>query len=303
MAETIYAAFLFPELFEKTETLFAQEAPRGSTLRSQGLKSLSQQVQEASDTFIEALNLKGCLLAGLSVSLCQLTSALYFAKAIKQRSPDTIVAIGGSTFGWTSAARLLDFFSPIDLLVMGEGEAPLTRIVGHLRSGKSLDDLPQIPGVVSRKSVASKPPLSPFSQLVSLEALPTPDYDDYFGLLEKFDPQNRFFPTIPVETSRGCWWHGRDTKHLKGCAFCNLNLQWSGYRSKGPSKSVSEVDELTQRHRTLSVAIVDNVLPKSGMMDFFKGLTRTGQRLPIVLRAQGRHAPRNAQGHEGCRRP
>jgi ribosomal peptide maturation radical SAM protein 1 len=277
LAETIYAAILFPELFEKTETLFDREAPRGSKLRSQGLKSLSRQVQEASETFIEALNLKECLLAGLSVSLCQLTSALYFAREIKRRSPETVVVVGGSTFGWTTADGLLDYFSPIDLLVMGEGEVPLTRIVGHLCSGGSLDDLPQMPGVLSRKSVAAKPPLSPFSQLVSLEALPTPDYDDYFGLLERFDPQNRFFPTIPVETSRGCWWHGREPGSPRGCAFCNLNLQWSGYRSKGSSKSVSEVDDLTQRHRTLSVAIVDNVLPKSGMMDFFKGLTQLGK--------------------------
>jgi ribosomal peptide maturation radical SAM protein 1 len=274
LAETVYAAILLPDLFEKTETLFVQQAPGGSALRSQGLKSLSQRVQETSDTFLDALNLKGCLLAGLSVSLCQLTSTLYFARGLKRRSPETVVVVGGSTFGWTSAARLLDFYPAIDLMVMGEGEIPLARIVGHLRSGGCLHDLPQIPGVLSRKPVVSQPPLSPFSQLASLEDLPTPDYAEYFALLKTFGPENRFFPTIAIETSRGCWWHGRDPESPKGCAFCNLNLQWSGYRSKDPSKSVSEVDDLTQRHRTLSVAIVDNVLPENGIMDFFRGLTR-----------------------------
>jgi ribosomal peptide maturation radical SAM protein 1 len=274
LAETVYAALLFPDLCEKTETLFVQQAPKGSALRSQGLKFLSKRVQETSDAFVDALNLKGCLLAGLSVSLCQLTSALYFARALKRRSPDTVVVVGGSTFGWTSAARLLDFYPAIDLMVMGEGEIPLTRIVGHLRSGGRLHDLPQIPGVLSRKSVISQSPLGQFSQLASLEDLPTPDYDEYFALLETFDQQDRFFPTIPIETSRGCWWHGKGPEGPKGCAFCNLNLQWSGYRSKNPSKSVSEVNNLTQRHRTLSVVIVDNVMPKNGGMDFFKGLTQ-----------------------------
>jgi ribosomal peptide maturation radical SAM protein 1 len=290
LAETIYATLLFPDLFEKTETLFVQQAPRGSALRSQGLKSLSQRVQEISEGFIEALNLKGCLLAGLSVSLCQLTSSLYFAGALKRRSPETIVVVGGATFGWTSAAKLLDFYPSIDLMVMGEGEIPLTRIVGHLRTGGCLHDLPQIPGVLSRKPVVSQPPASQFSQLASLENIPTPDYDDYFRLLRTFGPENRFFPTIPIETSRGCWWHGEDREVPKGCAFCNLNLQWSGYRSKDPSKSVSEVNDLTQKHRTLSVAIVDNVLPKSGAMDFFKGLTQLDKdfRIFCELRANTR---------------
>jgi ribosomal peptide maturation radical SAM protein 1 len=174
----------------------------------------------------------------------------------------------------SSVARLLDFYPPIDLMVMGEGEIPLTRIVGHLRSGGWLNDLPQIPGVLSRRPVVSQPPAIQFSQLASIEDLPTPDYDAYFGLLKTFDPQNRFFPTIPIETSRGCWWHAKDPAAPSGCAFCNLNLQWSGYRSKDLSKSVSEVNDLTQRHRTLSVAVVDNVLPKSGTVDFFKGLTQ-----------------------------
>jgi ribosomal peptide maturation radical SAM protein 1 len=303
LAETIYAAILFPELFEKTKTLFFHQTPRGSALRSQGLKSLSRRVQETSEGFIEALNLKGCLLAGLSVSLCQLTSSLYFAGALKRRSPETVVVVGGATFGWTSAARLLDFYPSIDLMVMGEGEIPLTRIVGHLRSGGCLDDLPQIPGVLSRDPAVSQPPASQFSQLTTLQDIPTPDYDDYFRLLGTFGPENRFFPTLPIETSRGCWWHGGDKRLPRGCAFCNLNLQWSGYRSKDPLKCVSEVHGLTQKHKTLSVAIVDNVLPKDGAVDFFKGLTQLNKdfRIFCELRANTRPDALKAMRDAGIR--
>ena len=72
-----------------------------------------------------------------------------------------------------------------------------------------------------------------FNQMTELSDLSPPDYDDYFELLQSFSPEKTFFPTLPMEMSRGCWWH-RPLKDGKstGCAFCNLNLQWEGYRAK-----------------------------------------------------------------------
>jgi hypothetical protein len=55
-----------------------------------------------------------------------------------------------------------------------------------------------------------------------------------------------------------------------GCAFCNLNLQWKGYRHKDPSRVISEIDHLTGMYQTLSVSIVDNVLPRKSSRVVFK---------------------------------
>ena len=91
-----------------------------------------------------------------------------------------------------------------------------------------------------------------FQQTSSLNALPPPDYDDYFDLLRSLDSQNIFFPVLPVETSRGCWWQQsyvpdkttpKMSGHPAGCAFCNLNLQWEGYRAKDPSQALKEIVE------------------------------------------------------------
>ena len=80
-----------------------------------------------------------------------------------------------------------------------------------------------------------------------------------------------FFPTLPVETSRGCWWkRAAGSAKVTGCAFCNLNLQWDGYRSKPAYQVAAEIDYLTGRHQTLSVAIMDNVLPKKNAIDMFE---------------------------------
>ena len=82
--------------------------------------------------------------------------------------------------------------------------------------------------------------------------------------------------------SRGCWWNRLDRNGKStGCAFCNLNLQWSGYRFKKPSKVVTEIDSLTSTHKTLSVAIVDNVLPKDTSAEIFKQLATLQKDLRI----------------------
>jgi hypothetical protein len=82
-----------------------------------------------------------------------------------------------------------------------------------------------------------------------------------------------FFPILPVESSRGCWWlRTKGVGHTKGCAFCNLNLQWEGYRSKAPGQVVAEINSLTSQHQSLSVSFVDNVLPKKTAYKIFKEL-------------------------------
>ena len=57
-----------------------------------------------------------------------------------------------------------------------------------------------------------------------------------------------------------------------GCAFCNLNLQWEGYRTKKPSQVVDEINHLTDKHQTLSVSMVDNVLPRNTSTEVFAKL-------------------------------
>jgi hypothetical protein len=111
--------------------------------------------------------------------------------------------------------------------------------------------------------------------LPHLERLATPDYGDYFKTLGTFSPDKQFFPTLPVESSRGCWWKGAALeKQTKGCAFCNLNLQWSGYRQRVPARIVHDINILTERHQTLSIAFMDNVLPAKSSKELFSALGR-----------------------------
>lgn len=273
LAESIYAALLYPQRISQTEKLFIREARRSPLLKKTGLKNLAILTEKTTREFVDRINWQDVSLAGFSVSLCQLTSSLYFIKTIKHEHPDLITVIGGSSFSADSAPRILKLFPEIDAVVTGEGELPLYRFIQHLDRFRVQEDFPEIKGIHTRLWNSAGKHKDHFSQLETLEDLPFPDYDDYFELLQSFDPQKRFFPTLPVEISRGCWWIRTSThKKSSGCAFCNLNLQWSGYRSKKTSRVISEFDRLTNRYRTLSLAIVDNVLPRDTSEDIFNQL-------------------------------
>jgi ribosomal peptide maturation radical SAM protein 1 len=275
LAETVYAALLYPEQFQQIEKLFNQESGRKSALKTDGLRSITARVKKISDDFISSRNWGDYLLAGFSVSLCQLTSALYFIKRIKEKFPKLIIVIGGSTFSGSATGGFFELFPEVDAVINGEGELPFSQLIDCLTKSPSISGVPPIKGLSMPEAARDHNAAVGFQQITSLNSLPPPDYDDYFNLLKSFDSQNIFFPTLPVETSRGCWWRQSNVSgKAAGCAFCNLNLQWEGYRNKEPSQVVDEIDHLTGKHQTLSVSMVDNVLPRNTSTEVFPKLDR-----------------------------
>jgi ribosomal peptide maturation radical SAM protein 1 len=273
LAESVYAALLFPNRLKQAKTLFSRESNRNSLLKTINFHSLTTLVKKTTDAFLDQHNWGRYGLIGFSISLCQLTSALYVIKRIKQRFPNRIIVIGGAAISGNAGHGVLDAFPEVDVVVNGEGELPLGRLIHNLRMSLLLDDIPKIRGVVTRRTSATKSVESAFLQIEALSHLPPPDYTDYFNLLGSLDTQQTFFPTLPVEISRGCWWKRTlQSGKVTGCAFCNLNLQWEGYRSKQARQVVSEIDHLTDQYKILSVAFTDNVLPKKESANIFKQL-------------------------------
>jgi ribosomal peptide maturation radical SAM protein 1 len=279
IAESIYAALLYPERFEVVEKLFDREARSKPILKNAGFKKITTQAKKVTDDFVDNLKGEDYLLAGFSVSLCQLTAGLYIIKRIKYRFPHLFIVIGGSTFSGTTTAKFFKLFPEVDAVINGEGEQPLSQLIGHLKATRNTADWPSVQGLKTPASADLDDVGQTFNQLDNLNKLPAPDYDDYFALLKSFSPHSTFFPVLPVESSRGCWWRKtipsgwtgqNNSTPAKGCAFCNLNLQWQGYRHKEPSRVVKEIDHLTGRHQLLAVSLVDNVLPGQSAAEVFK---------------------------------
>jgi len=280
LSECVYAALLYPQRIDAIEKLFKKEAHKNKVLSKINFRSLIKNTRKVTDDRLGQVDWQEIGLVGFSICLCQLTASLYAARQIKSLSPETLVVAGGSTLANPNCRLYLDGFKQLDAIIVGEGELPLRKLISDLQAHGRIEAVKNVKGVITRHTAKKEKPC--FSQLTDFESLPTPDYGDYFNTLKEFPQDRRFFATLPVESSRGCWWQGMaKPNQVKGCAFCNLNMQWNGYRKKAPEKVVDEIDALTNRHQTLSVAFMDNVLPPGNTRTFFSKLAQLGKDLKM----------------------
>jgi ribosomal peptide maturation radical SAM protein 1 len=275
LSESLYAAILYPERKERIEQLWRKQTSRFPLLRLTDFHELCRRLKQITDQFIDGEDWDRYFLLGFSICFGQLTSSIYFIRQIKRRTSSAKVVVGGSHCAGKMGESLLNVFQEIDYIIQGEGERPLVHLIRSLEAYPEQKGLLVIPGLLSRGERHSEIELS---QVRHLDELPIPDYTEYFGLLRSLNTAKQFLPKIPMEISRGCWWRKSTTKKaISGCAFCNLNIQWRGYRSKSHHKVAAELDSLTDRFQVLSISFVDNLLPRKDLKVLFKGLGALGK--------------------------
>jgi hypothetical protein len=175
------------------------------------------------------------------------------------------------------AGALQALFPQVDYVICGEGERPLAALVDTLRHGGAVPE--GVFPIISGEQGEGRE----MGQVADLDSLPVPDFREYFFELAQVFGADTFFPELPVEFSRGCWW-GK-------CSFCNLNLQWCGYRHKSANRMLAEVRQLAQAHGCLDFFFTDNVLPRRESRGFFRQMaTVSGDfRFFAEMRSEQRH--------------
>lgn len=259
LSEIPYAALLYPQK-QNEQSVFFDRRLRGTDIgKTLDLDTLGKRLHAATDRILGGIDWGLYSLVGFSICLGQLMSSLWCIKKIRQRAPRVKILVGGSCCASELGESLLRSFEEIDFVINGEGERPLAHLAAEITQKCGLRIAP-FPGLLQRDE--ELPAHGAFSQVPSLDSLPVPDFDDYLQALQGLPPHLRFIPKLPMEISRGCWWRGTaPTGKDRGCRFCNLNLQWKGYRTKSPQRVAQELDGLARTHQILSVSFMDNLLP------------------------------------------
>lgn len=184
---------------------------------------------------------------GFPSSFHQTCACLAVAKGLKNNANPPIVIFGGANCEGEMGWQLVHSFPWIDYVATGEADVSFPRFIANLL-GQG-DDTP-VPGILSRYQALSSP-----QHAEDLDALPLPDYSDFFDRARRSSLGVALDPVALIETSRGCWW---GEKHH--CTFCGLNGETIAFRSKSPQRAFLEFASLSTQYQVKRIDCVDNIL-------------------------------------------
>lgn len=293
LGETLYQALLYPDRAQAARE--AMSATPWAEVPLEGAEPVPATPEARAACFDELLAELGPLLDEqvedwldeapdvLALTTCfgQTFANLALAGRIKTARPETVVVLGGSTLSARVGPSLLRAYPWLDFIVQGEGELPLEALLRSLLAGGRGESL---------RGVLIQGATSPAElwEVPDMGALPLPDFDEYAALAEQLGVDW----ALPLEGSRGCWWdRTRRTGNPRAtCHFCNLNVQWSGYREKSVQRVIDEVATMSDRYDNSRIYFLDNILRFRGVEALGAGLRDLGLDLDIFyeMRAQMR---------------
>ena len=194
-------------------------------------------------------------LVGFTSVFQQHLASLALARALKARLPDVTIVMGGANCEATMGAETVRQFPFVDAVVSGEADLVFAELAARLVDGEAIGDMP---GVLTREiadRALSSGCMPGTSSVQDLDALPFPDYGDYFDQFAATRFAREWQPSVFVETSRGCWWGER-----MHCTFCGLNGATMSYRSKSAPRALDELTHLAAAHPGADIQVVDNIL-------------------------------------------
>jgi ribosomal peptide maturation radical SAM protein 1 len=185
---------------------------------------------------------------GFPTTFHQTCACLAVAKRLKQLPSPPVIVFGGANCEGEMGRQLARSFPYIDYVCVQEGERAFPALLQRLLRGRQTP----APGIVSADQVDSPEAPSPIEDL---DALPMPDYSDYFERISRASWSSAVDVHLLMETSRGCWWGAK-----QHCTFCGLNGATMRFRSKSPERAFSEMQHLSETYGVRKVECVDNIL-------------------------------------------
>lgn len=274
--ELLIGELLFSQFLNDTDTsqLLAQTARSSSVGESEIGRSALLYLSEAREkVFAFVYSTASALLEMNPRVVCfsslfqQHSAALSLAKALRARSDQMILIMGGSNCEGEMGEQTAASFATLDFVVSGPGELVLPELLTQLLSNSIPTALDGVFPTARHRSFPR--PNARYAQEGELDELPYPDFDDYFAQLHERFGSEIGEVLLPVETSRGCWWGVRNH-----CTFCGLNGSTMQLRQKSPERAFAEFHRLSEQYPKGRLIPVDNILPNNYFTTLLPKLAR-----------------------------
>jgi ribosomal peptide maturation radical SAM protein 1 len=266
IGDWLFSAEAFGDRAPDPDGRFLDELGAAPDERERLLRVRAQDVPALLDDLVEGHRWAETEVVGFTCTFQQNTASFALARRLKRQFPHLRTVFGGANFDGEMGLELLRSVDAIDIAVIGEADTAFPALLRALSKG---EDPATVRGVARRDAeklivAAPEPPVD------DLDALPPPDYHEYFERAEHLGLLSRFARGevwLPFESSRGCWW---GAKHH--CTFCGLNATTMRFRSKSPDRVLAELATLARRHHTFRFEAVDNILDPRYLTSLFPAI-------------------------------
>ncbi len=183
-------------------------------------------------------------LVGVSATTSGFLDGYELAKRIKRRTPHTRIVFGG-VHASSMGSVLLESFTDIDYLCIGEGENTLLELAGG-------NDPAEIDGLVwkdNERPVTNRPR----APIPDLDTLPFPAYEKLAGFPVKYHlPLFSYIhrPGGTMITSRGCVYR---------CSYCDRSVFKRGYRSNSAEYVYDHMKYLNDTFGIRHITVYDDL--------------------------------------------
>lgn len=197
-------------------------------------------------------------IVGSTYTMQQCNAILALFKRLKEKRPELICVMGGSSCSINAAQALVKYMPQVDYAFTGESDDIFATALRLMESGDT-ETLKKYPFVVQKNTVAKS------HAVINLNDICYPDYDDYFKTLDELDLRKYLHVILPIEGSRGCWW---GAKHkCKFCGLCN-SVETLSYRMKEPKRVAEEVEYLHKKYGIKEFCFTDCILDPKHIKEF-----------------------------------
>ncbi|HXM49711.1 MAG TPA: RiPP maturation radical SAM C-methyltransferase [Pyrinomonadaceae bacterium] len=229
------------------------------------------------DHCLAAVSWRDYAIVGFTSTFEQNIASLALAKRIKQAYPKISIVFGGANWEAGMGQELHRQFSFVDYVCSGEAEESFPALVRRIFARTPMNgSRAPIPGIVYRDRKRESVSTGSADLIREMDALPVPDFSNYFHDLAQCTVSAPVAPTLLFETSRGCWWGAKSH-----CTFCGLNGGTMAFRSKSPRRALDELEQLVDRWQLPNVEAVDNILDMKYFSDMLPALAHARRPLQI----------------------
>ena len=267
----LFRRVAFPGLTDNTAEYFecylgrkkADDAPYAREIVANHLSKMESHI----DSIIDLYSLDKADIVGMTSTFMQNVASFALARLIKKRNPAVVTVIGGSNCQFPMGQIIADQINDIDYVFSGPALKSFPSFI-EAYLNQRLPEASSIPGVLTKRSIDSRPKSETIGDDLSFDTMVEIDYSDFLQQRMQSPIYGKEKAVYHFETSRGCWWGQR-----AHCTFCGLNGESMAYRAMSPSMALEQFRKMFQYSSKFNVFMaIDNICPKNYFTDVFPHL-------------------------------